>query len=134
MSATHAKFELRDLGSAGLVLRCQGGLSWEDRDLLAAQIEQHIQYRPGLTGVVFDLAGLEFINSAGLGALFQVNRRLRDHGARLAFASVPPMIVRMFRAVGLSRLCGMAETVEQAAAWLQEQQQADGAPGRAQTA
>jgi|GEM_PF-5184434 len=132
MSATQAKFELRDLGPAGLVLRCQGGLSWEDRDLLAAQIEQHIQYRPGLPGVVFDLAGLEFINSAGLGALFQVNRRLRDRGARLAFANVPPMIVRMFRAVGLTRLCGLAETVEQALAWLQEQQHADAAARRAE--
>lgn len=118
MHTTSAKYQLVEADPNALVLTCQGVLSWEDRDMLALEVQQVLQQRPDLHGLVADLAAVEFANSAGLGALFQLNRRLRDCGARLVFASVPPQLVRVFRAVGLDRLAQMQPDVNAALASL----------------
>ncbi len=125
MPAAISKFELQDLGSQCLVLSCTGGLSWEDRELLANQIDAHLAHRSDIRGLVMDLAGVESVNSAGVGALFLLNRRLRDHQARLAFANVPPLVLRVFRAVGLNRLAGIADNVDQARAWVEQADDAE---------
>ncbi len=105
------KFELREAGPGLLVLKCRGGLSWEDRDLLAGSVEQHLSGRQGLRGLVLEMSGVEFVNSAGLGALFQLVQRLRSRGGRLAFANTPAPIRRLFTAVGMDRLALLGEDV-----------------------
>ena len=57
---------------------------------------------------------VEFVNSAGLGALFQLVQRLRQRGGMLALANVPPNLVRLFRAVGLARVARISDSVESA--------------------
>lgn len=95
------KFDVQDHGDGCFVLRCNGGLSWEDREMLTASVEDHIAGAARVRGVVLDLSNVEYINSAGLGALFQLVRNLRERSARLAFSNVPHTIGRLFRIVGL---------------------------------
>lgn len=120
MHSPGTKFELRQINPACALLTCAGGLSWEDRDVLAHDVEQFLQPRPALTGLVLDLGAVAFVNSAGLGALFQLIRRIRDHGGRLVFTSVPPTLLRMFNAVGIDRIAGIAPDVTAALALLAE--------------
>lgn len=108
MPATAAKYDLSEASPTCLCVRCRGGLSWEDRDVLAGEIGRFLQARPQLTAVMLDLAAVDFVNSAGLGALFQVFAQLRPRGGRLIFVNVPPAVHRIFQAVGLERLTEIA--------------------------
>jgi len=54
------------------------------------------------------------VNSAGLGALFQVAQRIRSRGGQLAFANVPPAIQRLLATVGMSRLAVFGRDVTEA--------------------
>lgn len=128
MQTTTTKFQVREVSPGCLLLTCQGTLSWEDRELLGASIEPFLQQSAVLKGVVLDLAGVTHANSAGLGALFQLVQRLHGRAARLAFAQVPPMLVRLFRAVGLDRLACLCPDVETAVRTLQANEPADRGP------
>jgi len=75
MQDSLTKFQIREVDSTSLVLTCHGGLSWEDRELLAGEVQRYLEPRSSITGLVLDMAKVEFVNSAGLGALFQVTRR-----------------------------------------------------------
>jgi len=108
------KFDLHEASPGCVVLTCQGGLSWEDRELLAATVEQCLAGRSTLRGLVLDMTGVEFVNSTGLGALFQLVQRLRSRGGQLAFAAVPPTIRRLFATVGMERLAKLADSVAEA--------------------
>ncbi|MCG3126645.1 MAG: hypothetical protein CHACPFDD_01496 [Phycisphaerae bacterium] len=119
MQATATKFELREVAPGKLLMACQGGLSWEDRDLLAASVEQHFRGGGG-AGVIIDLDKADFVNSAGVGALFQLARVVHNGGGRLAFINVSPKILRLFRIVGLDRQARVAANVEAAIAALNE--------------
>jgi anti-anti-sigma factor len=119
------KFELREASPGYLVLTCRGGLSWEEREHLAATVEQYLVGRPSLHGMVLDMGAVEYVNSAGLGALFQVVQRVRSRGAQLAFANVPPAIHRLLTTVGMVRLAAIAPDTD--AALIQLAQSAAGA-------
>ncbi len=111
MQDTRVKLNIQEAGPGCLVLTCNGGLSWDDRELLAANVEQYLGAQRQITGAVMDMAAVEFVNSAGLGALFQLVDRLRLRGGRVIFARVPPTLVRLFRTVGLERITGLADDV-----------------------
>jgi anti-anti-sigma factor len=118
MQATTVKFEVHDQNDGCFLVRCHGGLSWEDRDVLAASVDDHIGDCAALRGVVLDLSTVEYVNSAGLGALFQLVRRLRERHARLVFANTPPTLSRLFKIVGLDTVGELCEDVEAALATL----------------
>ncbi|MFH1747600.1 MAG: STAS domain-containing protein [Planctomycetota bacterium] len=120
MHETQMKFELREAGPGYLVLTCRGGLSWEDRELLTVSVEQHLAERPVIHGLVLDMSNVEFVNSAGLGALFQLIQRLRERGGQLAFAHVPPTLRRLFSAVGLDRVVTFGDDISMALQALSE--------------
>ncbi len=111
MPEASTMFQARPADATRVVFTCTGGLSWEHRDTLPDEIERHMAQNPEFTGVVLDLSAVSFVNSAGLGALFQLVARLRARQRRLVFASVPPLVARMFFAVGMDRLAGIAGDV-----------------------
>lgn len=113
MQSTTGKLEMTEVTPGCLLLRCSGGLSWEDRTLLADRVERffsgggdgaHSGQQRCCRAVVFDLSGVSYINSAGMGALFQLAQRVRRLNARLALAAAPTAFLRMFRMAGLDRL------------------------------
>ena len=111
MYATHPKFQFRDAGPTCLLLSCEGGLSWEDRDMLTNEVERYLYPRPGVRDLAIDMSAVRFVNSAGLGALFQLYRRIRQRGGRVVFANVPAVVGRVFNAVGLDRLAQLVPDV-----------------------
>lgn len=119
MQTQTIKFDITHEGGGLFVMRCNGGLSWEDRDTLAASVEDHTADVSEFRALIVDFSRTEYVNSAGLGALFQLVRRLRPREARLAFASVPPTLCRLFQTVGLDRVTEFFETTESALASLQ---------------
>ncbi len=114
MQQSMTKIEVHEAAPGVLVLTCHGGLSWEDRDQLSECVHGHFRGTEPPAGVVMDLEDVEYVNSAGLGALFQLCRLLRNRGGTLAFANASDALVRLFRTIGLDRLAQVSDTVEEA--------------------
>jgi anti-sigma B factor antagonist len=112
---------MSDPGSAGGAW--DAGLDWAvvaltgDADLAAAG-----RLRATLTEatvstpswLVLDLAGLDFIDSTGLGVLVGALRRVRAGGGDVRVAAAQPGIARVFSVTGLDRVFGVYPTVDEA--------------------
>lgn len=68
----------------------------------------------GRSRVVFDLSGLAFMDSCGLGALIGGIRRIREHGGRVVVCSGRRPISRLLRTVGLDRVVTVEDSLESA--------------------
>ncbi|MBK9120693.1 MAG: STAS domain-containing protein [Phycisphaerales bacterium] len=98
------KFEFQDVADGYFLIVCRGELCWEDRATLVPEVERQLQERPTPAGIILDLGAVNFVSSAGVGALFLLIQTARARGLAVAFAQVPTRIVRIFEAVGLDRL------------------------------
>jgi anti-anti-sigma factor len=97
-------FDIREERPGCLVVTCNGGLSWNERDHLAANVADQLDQRALSAGIVVDMTGVDYINSAGIGALFQVVQRVRERGGQVQFASLSGMIERVLNTVGMFRV------------------------------
>ena len=64
--------------------------------------------------VVFDLSGVPFLDSAGLGALVAGVRRVREDGGRATVVSSRANIVRLLRVTGFDRIAPVHPSLEAA--------------------
>ena len=112
MSNPSAKVEMEIVRPGCLLVRCSGGLGWDDRAQLTEAVQYQLRDQRAVQGVVIDFSSIEFVNSAGIGALFQLNQSLRERGAALACACAPAAIVRLFHLAGLSRIACICDDVE----------------------
>jgi anti-anti-sigma factor len=53
----------------------------------------------GTKGIVLDLAGVDYISSAGLGVLFTMKKFLKNTGGQLLFCNLKPQIKKLFEIV-----------------------------------
>jgi anti-sigma B factor antagonist len=65
--------------------------------------------------LVIDLAGVPFVDSAGLGALIGAIRRVRELGGDVAVACSRPSLTRILHTTGLDRIVTVAASVDEAA-------------------
>jgi anti-anti-sigma factor len=86
-------------------------------DLIVAVAPHVLGTGPGL---VIDLAGVEFITSAGLGEFVYIGMDLKERGAVLALASAAKPIERLIRQVGLDEVIPLFKSVPEAYAHVAE--------------
>ena len=77
--------------------------------------------------LLIDFEELNYISSAGLGVLMGMLQEVRDHGGDLKVARMSDKIHNLFDMLGFSRLVRIYETIEEALAAFEEDQQAPGA-------
>jgi anti-sigma B factor antagonist len=65
--------------------------------------------------LLIDLAGVPFVDSAGLGALIGGIRRVRELGGDVAVACPRPTLTRLLHTTGFDRIVTVAPSVEEAA-------------------
>ncbi len=70
--------------------------------------------------LLIDMSGATFIDAAGLGALIGGTRRTRELGGAVAVACNRPTLTRLLRTTGFDRLVSVSETIEEAAATLED--------------
>lgn len=68
--------------------------------------------------LILDLAGVEFIDSAGLGSILSCLRRISVASGHLRLCNLSPMVRRMFEMVRMHRLLDIDETREDSLAAL----------------
>lgn len=72
---------------------------------------------PGVQHLIIDLAEVPFLDSAGLGALIGVIRRVREADGDVAIAGPRPPLRRILLTTGLDRIVAVEDSVEAALAW-----------------
>ncbi len=65
--------------------------------------------------LLIDLAGVPFVDSAGLGALIGGIRRVRELGGDVAVACPRPTLTRLLHTTGFDRIVTVASSVDEAA-------------------
>lgn len=69
--------------------------------------------------LLIDMSGVQFVDSAGLGALIGGIRGARELGGNVAVACNRPTLTRLLRTTGFGRIVTVVETVVEAAAALE---------------
>ena len=80
---------------ATTVLRLAGELDLATADQLREQVAALLGKHAGLRHLVVDVAGLEFLDVTGLGALLESRRKLLRTGATMCLRRPRPMVTRM---------------------------------------
>jgi anti-sigma B factor antagonist len=75
--------------------------------------------------LLIDMSEVPFVDSAGLGALIGGIRRAREGGGDVAVCCNRPTLVRLLHTTGFDRIVTVAETLEEAAASLADDQPAN---------
>jgi anti-sigma B factor antagonist len=83
-----------------------------------SQFRQALAEMTSAPGLIIDLSGVPFVDSAGLGALIGGIRRARERGGRVAVACSRPTLLRLLRNTGFDRIVTVSDTVSEAAASL----------------
>jgi anti-anti-sigma factor len=86
---------IADHGSEGRRVALTGRLDTETTPLLDACLAP-ILAAPTVTTLVFDLAALEYISSAGIRALVKARKALEGRGGRVLVAHVQPAVRKVF--------------------------------------
>jgi len=77
-------------------------------DLRAAEFHRHDideKFRTqGAKHIIFNLGGLTFIDSSGLGVILGRYRKVTENGGRVAITNVPPRFNRILELSGVNRL------------------------------
>lgn len=100
-------------GYRGSVVAIGGEVDLEVASGLGRDLQQVVTSTAG--DMVLDLSELDFIDSAGLGVLIDMLRRLHDRDRRLALVVVHGSFRRIFEVTGLAPGIAIADTRE--AAW-----------------
>jgi anti-sigma B factor antagonist len=74
----------------------------------------------GAGRVLIDLAGVPFLDSAGLGALIGGVRRAREAGGDVAVYGARPAVARLLHTTGFDRVAAVSDSEEDAAKALAE--------------
>jgi len=78
-----------------LVVTLQGRLDAAEHNMIRESVGKEIE-SSGSKGVVFDLAALEYVSSAGFREFFLLGRQLQRVGGGLAVCSLQPAVQRIF--------------------------------------
>jgi len=102
-------------------------LSFESGEVLdcyvAADVKaQALRQLEGRSNLVLDLSSLEFVDSAGLGVLVGIYKRVKQRGCRVAVAAVRPYVVRVMKVIKLDQVFESFPDVPEAIAALSRNQ------------
>jgi anti-anti-sigma factor len=89
-----------------------------DLDETAIELHKELTTPADEGRFLFDLTGIQSVDSSGLAGLLQSIRSIHDHDGRIALAAGRPEVIEVLRAGGLDRLVYLAETPLEAFGWL----------------
>ncbi len=90
--------QITEVGSGGRRIALRGRLDTESAPILDKRLEPLIA-SPAITAALFDLAGLEYVGSAGIRVLVKTRKALEARGGGMAVANLQPMVRQVFEIV-----------------------------------
>ena len=99
------------------IVRVEGRVIRENQAQLRAELESMISQ--GISHLALDLAGVQYMDSSGLGCLSSIENRLRRHGpGRIAVFGATPNVEKTWRMIRLDLLIPLFANEGDAVAWL----------------
>lgn len=102
----------RENRGAVQLIRLSGSLDMYSFPRLEAQLSQLFQQ--GHYSVVLDCRDLDYIGSAGLGALIGFSKQAREHGGDVKLLNVPERIYKIIELLGFTKVLQVHNTEEAA--------------------
>lgn len=90
--------QITAVGSGGRRVALRGRLDTETAPALETRLEPLLE-SPDITAFLFDLAGLEYIGSAGIRVLVKARKVLEARGGGVAVANLQPLVRQVFEIV-----------------------------------
>ena len=90
--------QITEVGSGGRRIALRGRLDTGTAPTLDQRLDPLIA-SPAVTAALFDLAGLEYIGSAGIRVLIKARKTLEARGGGMAVANLQPMVRQVFEIV-----------------------------------
>ena len=90
-------------GPGRFVLKCPPEMAWHARVELVGTLTGAIGGQMPIE-LILDLSGVEFLNSAGIGAIFSVRKHVIGGGGKVVMCNVRPIIRRLLNTVNLPAL------------------------------
>ena len=100
-------------GDGRYIIACPQEMDWNARISLVDTLTEQTDGEK-LTGVIVDLEGVQYISSAGLGALFSLRKHLMSVEAGLVVSRPNVTIARLLETVNLRALVAITDTLDQA--------------------
>lgn len=108
------EFEVRD---DCLIVRLIGDLDHHETDRLREEWMHYLTAYP-INHVILSLAGVEFIDSSGLGVILGRYKVLKSYGGSLIICSISRQVKRLFDLSGLFKIITFTEDEYDAREWL----------------
>jgi sulfate permease, SulP family len=83
-----------------VVLRLDGGLFFATSDALEDRVREVALSTPGITGIVLDCEGIDFIDSQGSAKLAEILELTKQAGLTLRLARIKPAVLELLRRDG----------------------------------
>jgi anti-sigma B factor antagonist len=97
---------------SGLIIKVTGDAGVENVATLEGELTKLSVAKPPL--VVFDLSGLDFIASLGMGALMSFRKTVARNGGTVRIAAAKPAVLDAFKRAALKELFNTCATVDEA--------------------
>ena len=85
-------------GQSEVTIALEGNLDNTTVASLEAKLTPTLALHPA--NLIFDLAGLKFVTSAGLRQFFIATKQLKPHGGHVSFVNLQPQIKEVFAIMG----------------------------------
>lgn len=99
MEATCVMLDLSDPLTA--VLRCSGWIQSHTIEALENALAKTAK-NGAIKAVVFDLAEVDYINSAGMAVILKASKDLKERGGTVSVVNLKPNLKRLFDIIGLT--------------------------------
>jgi anti-anti-sigma factor len=106
------EFYYAEMDKDVLILKADGDLNSESSEKVMSRLGELID--SGLTKIVVDCSGLDYISSYGLGVLVRMHSKLAKRGGNVKLAQVKGLIVQVLTLTRLNTLFAIFPDVERA--------------------
>ena len=94
-----------------LVVAPVGSIDAETNSKFQEEVDAVLQKEP--KALIFDFEGVDFINSSGLGVIFQTKRFLKESGAEFGLGKLQPQVKAVFNIIKALPSQNVFESVEE---------------------
>ena len=108
--------QAKDPSSKAKLITISGQLDESNVDNKAKEIYQMLDATPGKLSLVFDFAGLDYMNSKSIGYLTDWYGKITERGGKVLIAHAKPNIKDILQVVGLTQLIQLFESLDEAKA------------------
>lgn len=123
---------LKDPTKKAKLLTISGQLDETNIDSKAQEVYKIFEEIPGNLSLVFDFAGLEYMNSKSIGYLTDWYGKVTERGGKVVISRAKPNIKDILQVVGLTQLINIYESLDEAKASVNDGQSAVAAPAQGQ--